>query len=83
MCVSVCVFHLECVQAGLSVQLAALECSAGRDLVIDLFTSDLQTHGRRPLLLTDEGEKTPQVPESTPPKHTCCTCFIALAKSVF
>lgn len=37
--------------------LAALEHSPQTDLVIDLCMSDLQTHGHRRLLTTDEGEK--------------------------
>lgn len=37
--------------------LAALERGPQTDLVIDLCMNDLQTHGHRRLLTTDEGEK--------------------------
>ena len=37
--------------------LAALELGPQTDLVIDLCMNDLQTHGHRRLLTTDEGEK--------------------------
>lgn len=66
---------------GLSIQLAALERSPLRELVIDLFMSDLQIHGHRQQLLSDEGEKELIILSPNPDQaNTCCIHFIASPK---
>lgn len=49
-------------------------CSAAEslgDVVIDLFMNDLQTHGHRQQLLTEEGKKSP-APWQLSTMHAAC-----------